>query len=278
MKLLKSITVKHERVSNLSPEVQNQVLEPYSRSHLTGVLILTSVRLFSSLHVSYLSGVTERFGDIRPDGESYFPHWRDHRRIVQDPKWGWTFTSKPLSYCHVWFYLTNKNIKIMNKRVSYILSKLFNCLIHLKLAKLNNLCWHYVQAHLLPAIFVNAMLEHLLRFTACVWASPTQDSFQRCEPEPETSGTGYCPHVVYWWPTDTWVFIYVKASQEYDRISLIHYTKLAFVHCCYFYLCDGQHSFDNLSIVSHRQDLETATEESETDKITPLVIKHVQVF
>lgn len=82
-RLVKSITVKHKNVSNMSPEVQHQVQK-------LSVLLITTLVLAPVGPARWLlfcvSGVAERFGDIRPDGESYRPYRGDHRGKAENPE------------------------------------------------------------------------------------------------------------------------------------------------------------------------------------------------
>lgn len=94
-RLVKSITVQHQKVSNMSPQVQHQVLK--LSFLLTIILILVYVRPASWLF-SCVTGVAECFGDIWPDGESYSPYRRDHRGKAEDPKLNWGAQVSLLGY------------------------------------------------------------------------------------------------------------------------------------------------------------------------------------
>lgn len=74
-KLVKSLKVKREKVSSMSPEVQHQVGKYSVGKHLAALFGVCKDLMLTCV----LSGLAERFGDIRPDGESGRSHRRDLR-------------------------------------------------------------------------------------------------------------------------------------------------------------------------------------------------------
>lgn len=209
-RLVKSITVKHENVSNMSPEVQHQV-QRLSLLFII-ILVLASMRPSSWLF-SCVTGAAECFGDIWPDGESYRADRRDHGGKAEDPDLnGWVIFLNTVSALTArknmhWIKCDFVTVKTCKNRFNcaYILKHIF-CILYIYQVRL-----YRSASNKTTELFV---LDHLLTFTESLLASPTQDCSRGREPEPETCGRGYCLHGAYWWPADKWASGYFQVTQE----------------------------------------------------------------